>query len=165
MSTQSNLIDFDRKTDRIRLCLMCKQYFEDLRSTSVCSNCDQKMKYPPVSRKTMLIRSPPTVNYPPSYGASDFITGNRSSAPRVRGLQRTLCPHCKNFNMVNVTPDRMDYNCSICGTYLRFSNVYWWKTEAERSSSRSVVMQDFFSQLVIGVDTVNPWSNPFSPSL
>jgi DNA-directed RNA polymerase subunit RPC12/RpoP len=122
-STQPNLIDFERRTDRIRPCLVCKRNFDDSRSTSVCATCDQKMKYTSVPRQPLPIRYPSTANYAPSYIGSDFIS-RVPAMPKVRGLQKVVCPHCKNFNMVHVTSDRMDYNCSICGTHLRLANVH-----------------------------------------
>lgn len=122
-SVQPNLIDFDRRTDRIRPCLVCKRNFDDSRSTSVCPNCDMKINYAPAARQAMPMRYLPGPNYPPSYGGSDFIS-RAPPVPKVRGPQKIVCPHCRNINMVHVTSDRIDYNCSICGTHLRFANVY-----------------------------------------
>ncbi len=67
----ANLIDFDQKTDKIRLCIICKRNFNDLSSTGLCSECDYKKKPSPITRTVVIKQSPPTT-ISPSTNLVDF---------------------------------------------------------------------------------------------
>ncbi len=109
------MIDFDQKTDKIRPCIVCKHYFNDLLATGICADCDYNMKHRP-QRYFPIVRAPLPNIYPTSQRTSDFITPLSSS--RNRGPQKLVCPHCRNINLVNNVQNGRDYTCSICQTIL-----------------------------------------------
>ncbi len=113
----SNLIDFEQKTDRIRPCIVCKRYFNDLSSTGLCSECDYK-KNPSLPRQIIIRRSPPTnTTYTTIYPNSDFMTP-LSFSSRTKGPLKIICPRCKSLNVVNNIQHSTDYTCSICRALL-----------------------------------------------
>ncbi len=116
---QSNLIDFEQKTDKIRPCIVCKHYFNDLSSTGLCSECDYKKKPSPPPRHVIITRSSPINPYSSLYKSSDFLSplSSRSSS-KIRVPLKMTCPHCKYINMVNSTQNGMDYTCSVCKSIL-----------------------------------------------
>jgi hypothetical protein len=117
VDSPSNLIDFDRKTDQIRPCIVCKRYFDDLSSTGLCSECDYKKV--PRSRRVIITQSTPINTYSSIYKNSDFISPLSSSSPsKIRGPLKISCPNCKYINMVNSIQNGMNYTCSVCRTFL-----------------------------------------------
>ncbi len=112
----SNLVDFEQKTDRIRPCIVCKHYFNDLLATGICPDCDYKLKQRP-PRYVSFVRAPLPNIYPPLHRNSDFTTP-LSSSSGTRDPQKLVCPHCKNLNLVNSIQNGRDYTCSICQTVL-----------------------------------------------
>jgi hypothetical protein len=118
------LIDFEQKTDRIRPCIVCKHYFEDLLSTGLCTECDFNVKNSR-PRQRITIRSSATNIYPPSYKNSDFITPlSSSSTSKIKASQKISCPRCKNLNMLNGVQNGAVYTCSVCQTILQIPRYY-----------------------------------------
>jgi len=116
VDSPSNLIDFEQKTDRIRPCIVCKHYFNDLSSTGLCSECDYKKK-PPLTRHVVITRSSPINTYSTVYKNSDFLSPLSSASPsasKIRAPLKVICPRCRNLNMVNGIQNRTDYVCSVC---------------------------------------------------
>ncbi len=116
-SISTNLVDFEQKTDKIRPCIVCRQYFNDLLSTGLCSDCDYK-KNPGVTRQVFIRRAPPINTYSTVYQNSDFITP-RSSSPKIRGPLKIRCHQCGNLNVIASMQSGLDYGCSICRALLQ----------------------------------------------
>jgi hypothetical protein len=116
ISPSTNLVDFDKKTDSIRLCIVCNKYFEDISYTSVCSDCNH-LKNPSAQRYVTVRRAPAN----PTYSNSDFLTPHSSSS-KIRGPLKIICSNCNRLNMINHIQPGMDYTCSICSRSLRIPN-------------------------------------------
>jgi len=115
---KSDLIEFDKKTDKTRQCLVCKRLFHhDLSSTFLCPDCDYQKHHPLTTHPVVLRRSPPTNYNTTVYSNSDFVTPFSSSS-KIRGPSKIICPRCRNLNLVNNTNDGAIYACSICRTVL-----------------------------------------------
>ncbi|CAF0729903.1 unnamed protein product [Adineta ricciae] len=116
-NSPSNLIDFEQKTDRIRPCIVCKLNFDDISSTRICRDCDYNSKHPirPTVGYQPTTRVPPIYTYPRLTAASDFITPYaHTTTTRLRPLNRLLCRHCNNVNMINDRYRGNEYLCSVC---------------------------------------------------
>ncbi|CAF2325213.1 unnamed protein product [Rotaria sp. Silwood2] len=115
-SSSMNLIDFEQKTDKIRPCIVCKHYFNDLLSTGLCSECDYNRKHP-LPRHVTTLRSSPMNIYSTSYKNSDFISPLQSS-PKIKGPHKIFCQQCRSLNILNGIKHGTNHSCSICKTIL-----------------------------------------------
>jgi len=130
-SVYPDLIDFDKKTDRIRSCIICKNHYEDIRSSAVCPDCDSQINNPS-SRRTIVIRHAaprtPATALPPihftSYAKqSDFLTPNpipvQPPPIRPRNTRSMICSFCRATNVVNLQTYQQFHTCFGCGHHLQ----------------------------------------------
>ena len=123
-SPPSDSADVGRRKDLVQLCLICRRNYQDSRLTGICSDCEQEIKPAPVARHAMPMQYSPFTDYPTWYRGHGAIP-REPFVPKLRSVKRVVCSNCECDNMVHVTSDRMDYNCSICGTHLSLSAISW----------------------------------------
>jgi hypothetical protein len=114
-SLYSDLIDFDLETHQIRLCLICKQNFIDVKSTGLCPKCDNYVKNYSVPQRTINV-SPVSNYYPylPTLNQNSRMINTTLALPRRRVNSKVVCSYCNHLNLLSAAMEGKQWFCSIC---------------------------------------------------
>lgn len=120
-SSDIDLIDLHKSDDVYKQCLLCKEYFEDLKRTNLCAKCnDQKLYGNPLPVRRYDLSTPISVQ--PTTNNNRFVRNSDFVSPRVSSIgnnNRIFCRNCGHLNLLLTKPTYNTRRCSNCSCDLR----------------------------------------------